>query len=96
MSPRFDLKIGDYILLPETKRFYNERHFAASAPRYDRGRVKTRRLLPCCCAERDFSLNLGLCAIRGLEIWAEFYALGVFTQPGSNADICPTTESALR
>ncbi len=35
MSPRFDLKIGDHILLPETKRFYNERHFTASAPRYD-------------------------------------------------------------
>jgi len=35
MSPRFDLKIRDYILLPERKRFYNERHFTASAPRYD-------------------------------------------------------------
>ncbi len=35
MSPRFDLKIGDYILLPEKKRYYNERHFAEAASRYD-------------------------------------------------------------
>ncbi len=35
MTARFDLKIRDYILLPERKRFYNERHFTAAAPRYD-------------------------------------------------------------
>ncbi len=35
MTARFDLKARDYILLPEGKRYYNERHFAAAAPRYD-------------------------------------------------------------
>lgn len=35
MSPRFDLKIGDYILTPEKRRYYNERHFTEAAPRYD-------------------------------------------------------------
>ena len=35
MNPRFDLRIRDYILLPERKKYYNERHFAEAAPRYD-------------------------------------------------------------
>ncbi len=35
MSARFDLKIRDHILLPAKKRYYNERHFAEAAPRYD-------------------------------------------------------------
>ncbi len=35
MSPRFDLKIRDHILLPEKKSHYNERHFTEAAPRYD-------------------------------------------------------------
>jgi len=35
MSPGFDLKIRDYILLPEKRRYYNERHFAEAACRYD-------------------------------------------------------------
>ncbi len=35
MTARFDLKARDYILLPGRKRFYNERHFTAAAPRYD-------------------------------------------------------------
>ncbi len=35
MTARFDLKARDYILRPEGKRYYNERHFAAAAPRYD-------------------------------------------------------------
>jgi len=35
MTARFDLKAGDYILLPDRKRDYNERHFTAAAPRYD-------------------------------------------------------------
>ena len=35
MSPGFDLKIRDHILLPAKKRLYNERHFTAAAPRYD-------------------------------------------------------------
>ncbi len=35
MTTRFDLKIQDYIRLPDRKRYYNERHFAAAAPRYD-------------------------------------------------------------
>ena len=48
-----------------------------------RGRVKTRRLLPSRRAEGDFSQNPGLCPGRGLHIRTGFYALGVFTQPGS-------------
>lgn len=35
MSPRFALKIDDHIHLPREKRFYNERHFAEAAARYD-------------------------------------------------------------
>ena len=45
--------------------------------------VKTRRLLPSRSAEGNFSRNPRLCAVRGLEIRAGFYALGVFTQSGS-------------
>ena len=53
----------------------------------DRGRVKRRRLFPCRGAERDFSRDLALCAVRGLEIWTGFYALRVFTQPRPEAEI---------
>lgn len=35
MSPRFDLRFNDYIHRPERRRYYNERHFAEAAPRYD-------------------------------------------------------------
>lgn len=35
MTAPFDLKIRDYIGLPDRKRHYNERHFTAAAPRYD-------------------------------------------------------------
>ncbi len=35
MSRRFDLKFGDCVLRPETKRHYIERHFTEAAPRYD-------------------------------------------------------------
>ncbi len=41
MSPRFDLRIADYLRHPEKKRYYNERHFAEAAPRYD---VATRAM----------------------------------------------------
>ena len=53
----------------------------------DRGRVKTHRLFPCRRVERNFSRDLALCAVRGLEIWAGFYALGVFTRPGPKSDL---------
>lgn len=35
MSGRIGLKARDHLLAPEKKRLYNERHFAAAAPRYD-------------------------------------------------------------
>lgn len=38
---RFALKIRDHLDVPERKRFYNERHFAEAAPRYD---VATRAM----------------------------------------------------
>ena len=41
MSPRFDLRARDHLLLPEKKKLYNERHFTEAAPRYD---VATRAM----------------------------------------------------
>ena len=35
MGVRFALKARDHVRIPERKRFFNERHFAEAAPRYD-------------------------------------------------------------
>lgn len=41
MTTRFDLKARDFLHHPETKKLYNELHFAEAAPRYD---VATRAM----------------------------------------------------